>query len=243
MLKATQTLMQRGLRSLSEIFLQVDCAVCDRATPTVFCIDCQRQLEASYFAAEGWQLKAHNDIKFGALGAYQGTLKQAILTLKYQNRLDVASILGAALAKRWAKQVSTECSDPLVIPIPLHSNRLEQRGYNQAALIGRAFCQASGLPMLAHGLIRQQDTLPQHQLGLSSRQANLKTAFKVGKDLQKRQQKSRLQNGPRKRTAPHILLVDDIYTTGATAQSAAQTLIAKGFPVIGILALARAIND
>ena len=228
-----------GLTAFTRLFLHQGCAVCDRVASSTFCIDCQRQLHAAYYPLKSWHLQASNDIPndipIGALGEYSGTLKQAIRSLKYQNRPEVAKALGIALAKRWL--TSPESTQPNLygVPIPLHGNRLAQRGYNQAALIAHSFCQASGLPMLAHGLIRTQDTLPQHQLGLAARQENLAQALCVGNALHRRHRHAK--------TPLRILLIDDIYTTGATTQSAAEVLKEAGIGVVGMLSLAKAVND
>ncbi|MGC1217248.1 MAG: ComF family protein [Phormidesmis sp.] len=245
-----------GIKSLLGVVLKTGCSVCDRPTNTVFCVDCQRQIEADCYSKTQWQLDTSGEIPVGALGPYRGTLKQAIRALKYEHRSEVASVLGAALGQRWRSRPQhqphqprrqhpnnrvassglqvTECAVSAV-PIPLHANRLSQRGYNQAALIARSFCHSSGLPLIEHGLVRVQDTQPQHQLGLGERQENLKSAFSIGTALQKRQQRSSCRLS--------VLLIDDIYTTGATTQSAAEVLIAAGISVVGMLSVARAVKD
>jgi len=224
-------------QTLLSLFLSQHCSVCDRTTPTPFCTDCQRQISSACYPVHGWQLtdSTADSIAIGALGEYGGTLKQAILALKYNNRPDVARSLGDALAQRWLAQAPAKPKNLYAIPIPLHPNRLAQRGYNQAALVADSFCRASGIPTLSYGLVREQDTLPQHQLGVEERQANLQSAFTIGKALRNVRSQAK--------TPPKILLIDDIYTTGATAQSAAQVLTAAGMDVVGMLALARAVNS
>ena len=229
-----------GLKNLISLFLSQRCPACDRATSALFCTDCQRQLNSTYYPAKGWQLQPTETVPVGALGEYKGLLKQAIRTLKYENRPDVAKALGYALAQRWLNSSAATQPNLYAVPIPLHANRLAQRGYNQAALIAQAFCQASGLPLLTHGLVRVQDTLPQHQLGLAARQQNLQQAFRIGDALQRLQHPARAR---RTHCAPCILLVDDIYTTGATTRSAVSVLQKAGLQVTGMLSLARAVND
>ncbi|MGD1865435.1 MAG: ComF family protein [Phormidesmis sp.] len=224
-----------GTQALLRIFLAQRCPVCARTTSTPFCTDCQRQIDSVCYPVKGWQLSATDSIAIGALGEYRGTLKQAILALKYKNCPEVARSLGAALAQRWQAQVPMKQTNIYAVPIPLHPNRLAQRGYNQAALIAEGFCRVSGLPVLSHGLVRAEDTLPQHQLGVEDRQSNLESAFTIGKALQNVHRRAK--------TPPKILLIDDIYTTGTTAQSAAQTLATAGLQVIGMLALARAMSN
>ncbi len=269
-ISSAKHLSKAGIGSLLKMVLKTECSVCDRSADSVFCADCQRQIKTECYTKQ-WQMDTSCAISVGALGAYRGTLKQAIRALKYENRPDVASILGAELGQRWLAHQrldhqrsnhqhhllqqhlpkrtaqplrnstrrditrrDTSKRDMYVVPIPLHTNRLSQRGYNQAALIARSFCQTSRLPLIEHGLIRVQDTQPQHQLGIDERQENLKSAFGVGSALRRQQRLGRRLK---------ILLIDDIYTTGTTTQSAAQVLIAEGMSVVGMLSVARAQND
>lgn len=229
-----------GLRSLLGTFLMQNCAVCRRATAQSFCLDCYRRIEVECFTAKQKsksfeQLIVDNGLAIGALGQYQGTLKQAILALKYENCPEVARLLGAALAKNWQSQIdqwqNKRSQSLYVVPIPLHANRLAQRGYNQAALIARSFCQTSGLGLAEQALLRREDTKPQYQLGAKARQENLASAFEISTAWRRKQAA---------RGKISILLIDDIYTTGATARSAATVLRSSGCSVVGVLALASA---
>lgn len=241
-------LKQVGKASLKQImglFLAQACPVCDRPTAHTFCLDCQRQIYPRQIYLErrskvpSQQNKVSSEqglLPICALGLYSGSLKRAILAMKYGDRPDVAAPLGAALAQHWLAQQPTTLSHasankPLLcaVPIPLHAERQKSRGFNQAELIARAFCQISELPLLTHGLTRIQSTRPQHELGLAERQQNLNQVFQVGPSLHRRSQASLA-----------VLLVDDIYTTGATAQSAAATLRQAGISVAGIVAVAQA---
>ena len=246
----TKQLPKNTFSATTRLFLRQPCPICDRPTHQTFCTDCDHQIQDNCRATvhQTQHTTTTTGISIHTLGTYLGTLMQALSALKYNNRSDIAKTLGTALGLRWpahykqllerAAQTKNKSSSrtvrPYVIPIPLHPNRKAQRGYNQAELIGKAYCQASGLPLLAHGLCRVQDTLPQHQLGRVSRQDNLRHAFHAG---------SQLQTLCRRKAAPiEILLIDDIYTTGATMQTAAAAL--KGLPVtvVGILSIARAVQ-
>ncbi len=221
-------------------FLSQGCAVCDRPQHRPFCPDCQGQMQDLIGGCEGWTPDPNHPLLLGALGPYSGAIKQALRALKYEYRPEVGSAFGIALGKQWLQQQARirEKSRrvPLyALPIPLHRHRQAQRGYNQAELIARSFCQVSGLPMLAAGLSRVEDTLPQYQLGLKARQENLKGAFRLGRSLQ--------QTGRRLGRMPQVLLVDDIYTSGTTARSAADVLRRSHVSVIGMVAVARAAAD
>jgi ComF family protein len=159
-----------------------------------------------------------------AWGAYGGILKRAIATMKYENHPEIARPLGQLLAQAWLSH--QECDRNLVaVPIPLHAEKLKQRGYNQATLIAQSFCEVTGLRLKKHGLERIKATEAQFGLSASQREENLTEAFGLGLDL---------------RVSPKfpVLLVDDIYTTGATTRSAIQTLHQSGISVYGLVAVA-----
>lgn len=172
-----------------------------------------------------------------AWGTYSGPLKRALHQLKYQNCPEIAAPLGTDLGRLWqqawlpkmALQRQAKGQSIVVVPIPLHPERLGQRGYNQAELIAQGFCRTTGLPCLSQGLLRVRATEAQHQFGLATRQSNLHSAFRLGPDW------------TLARMSAAVLLIDDIYTTGATAQAAATELQQSGLNVLGIATVARAI--
>lgn len=231
-LNTLSRLGKTGISSLLSSFLSQGCAVCDRPSPQPFCTDCQRQLLSQIKSNRSKSLSPTTALPLETLSAYDGTLKRAILALKYENRPEVAQLLGTELGRRWAKRYRHSHAGQRLyaLPIPLHQERQQQRGYNQAALLARSFCQTSGLTLLENGLMRSQATVPQHQLGLQARQQNLEGVFEIGKSLAQRQQKHSLG----------VVIVDDIYTTGATVQSAAEVLSQAGISAIGVAAVARA---
>ena len=236
--------LRRYLRPWLTPLLQTACPLCDRATPHTFCTDCQRQLEHLWSGSRWHPLQAQSAARpfpserVCTLGHYSGTLKRAILALKYQGRTDVARPLGMALAQQHqtaqvvVNQHNPPQARPYVIPIPLHTERQKVRGYNQAELLARAFCSASRLPLLPHGLVRSRATLPQHQLGKCDRQQNLHGVFEAGPSLRK------LCRSPRRNIS--VLLLDDIYTTGSTIDSAIAALAPLGIKIEGVLTAAKA---
>ena len=215
-----------GSARLLNSFLQSGCAACDRATPQPLCVDCDRQLKAQIQRPLRTAATPQSP-QIAALGAYDGVLKRTILALKYENKPDVALFLGTELGQRWTE---ADRRPACVLPIPLHASRQRQRGYNQAALLARSFCRASGLKLVENGLVRSQSTIPQHQLGLEARQQNLAGVFEIGKSL------NRLKA---KRDSINVVLVDDIYTTGTTMQSAIGVLADAGISTIGLAVAAR----
>jgi ComF family protein len=160
-----------------------------------------------------------------AWGIHRGALRRAIYCLKYEGQRRIGSVLGEWLGSRWVESQSTSLGSPgayTVVPIPLHAERLRQRGYNQAALISQAFCERTGLRHLPDALVRVRATAAQHELNPLQRQHNLAGAFA-------------LKQVP----ATPVLLVDDIYTTGSTVQAAQQVLAAAGIRVAGVIVAAQ----
>lgn len=232
---------QKSLSNWLDLIFNQACALCDRPTQNTFCVDCQRQLQATFNTSLSMLQRADDPLPVHALAPYAGTLKQALAALKYSHRPRIGIALGIAAGQRWkpipAHSVgrASRSAAPYVIPIPLHPNRQAQRGYNQAEVIARAFCQTSGLSLMADGLARVHDTLPQHQLGRQSRQDNLKGAFAISQKLLKKQANAHKPIS--------VLLIDDIYTTGTTIRCAVQTLAAAKITTIGVVTIARAVWD
>jgi ComF family protein len=212
-------------QQLLTLFLKTECPLCQRPTHAEFCPNCQRHLQQSQLTqpAQFW----HPQPGVFAWGRYEGSVKQAIAALKYHHHPEVARPLGQWLAQAWLTSGVAKAQRLTIVPIPLHPDKYQQRGYNQAELIAQSFCQFTGYPHRAHGLARIRATEAQFHLSATQRAANLAQAFAVGKDL---------RNG-----CPHpVLLVDDIYTTGATVKAAIQTFHRQGISVRGVVVVAKA---
>ena len=226
-----------SLKNWFDLLLESPCPLCQRSTATTFCLDCDRQLQRSYLPdpAAHWPDQPEDKLPLFAWGKYGGTLKRALACLKYENQPEVARPLGQWLGQAWLKQErkvfthpASAASCPVVVPIPLHTDKLKQRGYNQAELLAQSFCDHTGLPLQRHGLIRLRATEAQFGLSQVARAKNLAAAFVLNPSAWRGQpQRS-------------VLLLDDIYTTGATVQSAAQVLRSHGMTVCGVVAIAQA---
>jgi ComF family protein len=157
-----------------------------------------------------------------ACGAYEGALRASVLALKLEPHL----------AARLARLLSeTQRREPLrsatrIVPVPLHPDRLRERGFNQAIELGRTLGRLTGLPLDEWSLVRTVHTT-RHRVGMDAlaRRESVRAAFEV--------RQPRLVQGER------ILLVDDVYTTGATASSCAGALKAAGAQEVFVLTIAR----
>ncbi len=212
----------QNIQGLLNLFLESRCPLCDRSTTTEFCLDCTRQLQKCQLS-HPHQLE--QQLPIFAWGNYHGTLKRALCALKYENQPQIARPLGAWLAESWLKSPFAT-NQVIVVPIPLHANKQKQRGYNQAELIAESFCTFTGLKLQPVGLIRQKDTEAQFNLSPQQRTQNLNMAFALGTEF------------CRQRPNIPVLLLDDIYTTGATASFAAKVLQQEGIVVGGMVAIA-----
>lgn len=212
------------LKSCLDLFLYSTCPLCGRSAARDFCQGCQQQIQRCQLpnSSQFWQ----GQPPVFPWGLYEGTLKRAITALKYDNQPQLANSLSQWLAQAWLNSELSSTAKLTVIPIPLHQTKQEQRGYNQAALLARGFCSFTGLPLQCEGLKRARRTQAQFGLSTSEREQNLVEAFCLGSDF--------LQNRP----SHPILLLDDIYTTGATARAATQTLEKSGKRVYGLVAVA-----
>ena len=232
---------QQTLSSWLNLVFNQPCTLCDRPTQNTFCVDFQLLQQATLSSSFSTLQWSDDTWPIYALAPYAVSLKQALSYLKYNHCPRIGAALGIAVAQRWSAMAAhpdynaSRGAASYVIPIPLHPNRQAQRGYNQAEVIARAFCQTSGLPLIANGLSRVQDTLPQYQLGKQSRQENLKGAFAVSRKLLKKQTNARKPIS--------VLLIDDIYTTGTTIRCAVQALAKDGIETTGVLTIARATWD
>jgi ComF family protein len=138
-----------------------------------------------------------------AAGEFSGTLRDAIHRFKYGGQSAGAEALAALLIPRLAGILTP---GQLVAPMPLHPRRQRQRGYNQAALLSRAMSLSQGCEVAEHALRRTRFTTPQVNLSLAERARNMDGAF---------------AGEPSACRGRHIVLVDDVCTTGATLRAAA----------------------
>ena len=166
-------------------------------------------------------------------GVYQGRMREAIHALKYDRLHPAAKVLGGMLAQAIATLAPDAPREMLVIPIPLHRSKYVQRGFNQSRSLAahalhflRTAHPEWRLTLAPSTLMRLRATDSQAGLTTRQRRQNVRGAFSV--------------SDPARVAAKHILLVDDILTTGATARAAAQTLRQAGAASVWVATLARA---
>jgi ComF family protein len=150
-----------------------------------------------------------------------GGARDAVHALKYGGLPRIAADLASVLSQLVARPPS----GARLVPIPLGAARRKRRGYNQSAVLARALGHRWGLPVLSQLLVRTRDTATQTALTPAARLANVAGAFRVQNDG------CRVQ---------HVVLIDDVFTTGATLAEAARALGGAGFSSITAVTFGRA---
>ncbi|MBK9109346.1 MAG: ComF family protein [Saprospiraceae bacterium] len=204
-----------------ELFYPNLCICCEArcfSAEQIFCLDCQSQLPPSemyQFAENEFTLKFKGRIplhKGAALFYYQkgSRLQLAMERLKYKNEPDIGISLGSYFADRLYQNPFIEALD-LILPVPLHPSRERIRGYNQSAMIARGFSEISKIPVKENILLRSKETKSQIDKNRMERIDNMQSVFEV-------RQAEKIEN-------KHLLLIDDILTTGATLEACALQLL------------------
>ena len=147
---------------------------------------------------------------------------KSIYRFKYGKRPEYAEYYGEEIADYLGDFIRDLKPDALV-PIPIHRKRYAKRGYNQAALLAKEVSKNTGIPYLEGVVKRRRNTAPLKMLSPQERQKNLKNAFIVGENVVK---------------LKTIILIDDIYTTGATVDEVTKVLHKAGIPDVYFVALA-----
>lgn len=186
------------------------CACGGPSSPRGACARCRRGLQA--FAAGA------------SLGPYEGPLRIAIHELKYGGQRRVAARLAEA-ALREDSVRSLLAPGAVLVPVPLHPRRRRERGFNQSELLAREIARRTGAQVAPAALVRRADTAPQTGLSAAERRANVKGAFAV-------RQRARVAGRP-------VVLIDDVFTTGATARACAHALREAGAADVRLLTIAR----
>lgn len=151
-------------------------------------------------------------------------LREAVHALKYEQRPELAETLARYLVAlvQQEPQGALLCAVDGVAPVPLYRVRQRERGYNQSELLASAFCRGVQLPLRSDWLTRQRSTQSQVGLSVAERRQNVQNAFVAAPAVK----------------GQRILLIDDVYTTGATMRSCAQAALNAGAQAVYGLALA-----
>jgi ComF family protein len=153
-------------------------------------------------------------------------LRQVVQRFKYGRKVSLGKPLGRLMAQGCQEFLET-CPMDLIVPVPLHPKRLRWRGFNQSLLLARQVSHMYRVPIDPFLLYRSRETPPQTQLPEDERRKNVRGAFAIntGKSLKERS----------------VLLVDDVYTSGATVNECSRVLVRGGAREVSVLTLARTV--
>ncbi len=154
---------------------------------------------------------------------YNYPADQLIIGLKFQEKLNYGRMLGSLLGARILREYQTSSLPDVIIPVPLHNQRLKERGYNQAREIAHFCSKKTGIPLKTNCCKRIRNTTKQTGLHAAQRKQNLKHSFAITNKL----------------TVNSIAIVDDVMTTGATLSEISNTFLRAGVKNIHLWCIAR----
>jgi len=228
------------LRQFQEFFLPHFCVLCHEQTfcEKDLCAKCKNDLPIIKSACKvcAKPLSAKEKIcgtclvtpppfaRTVALFQYQTPIDYLITALKFSHKLVHAEIIGQLLTTKLMEVYQKEPLPEVIIPVPLHKARLENRGFNQALEIARPISKQLKIPIDKSSCMRILQTSPQAKLAAKERHHNIKNAFAIIKPI----------------VYQHIAVIDDVVTTGNTVRELCQTLMSAQAMIIDVWCFARA---
>ena len=158
-------------------------------------------------------------ISVKAAGIYEGALRESIHFLKFNRKRALANTLGNFIIEN-----AVIDNHDIIVPVPMSAESRKERGFNHTELIAALIGKKTGIAVL-HAVNKIKDTEPQNKLDRKARLRNLKGAFKAVKDV----------------SGKAVLVIDDVYTTGATMNEMATALLAAGAKEVRGLVVARSL--
>lgn len=204
------------------------CSACEAELPWLGnpCMVCALPLPASGLVCGECLRRAPSFDRVEAPWRYSFPLDSLITRFKHQARWPLGRLLAALLSHHLQHAFAEGLPRPaLLLPVPLSTQRLRQRGFNQAEMLANWLAASLQLPVQPHWLTRPRDSAHQQELDAAARKRNLRDAFALD---------ARAQIAGR-----HLAIVDDVLTTGATAEALARLLRKAGAARVDIYCLAR----
>lgn len=197
------------------------CQACDRALPylsTACCPVCALPTPHSEICGHCLQhppLFTHASAAF----AYAFPVDKLVQAMKYREQLALAEQFAGRLAQR----IDTGTLPDLLLPMPLHPNKLRERGFNQAQLLAGKLSRELKIELAPHVCRRVRDTPPQSALRWQERKKNMRKAFLCNTDM----------------TGKHVALIDDVLTSGASLNALAEAVLERGAATVSVWVVAR----
>jgi len=239
-LRETPRQMIRGVFSgLLDLVYPPFCVVCGEAGEDHLCAKCVEKIDligkqhcrtcgmpTEHFRCTDCEVREYTFENAASAGVYDGVLRKAIHSLKYDRRAMLAGPLADLMARCYPDTYLSGRVD-VVVPVPIHSSRLVERGFNQARELAEGFARKVRLPVADGALVKTRRTRHQVDLPQDERYVNVKGVFFVKR--------------PAQIAGKRVLLIDDVFTTGSTLNESAQALRDAGAASVCAYTLARSI--
>lgn len=215
-------------RKILGFFYPETCIFCGKICPGGICADCRAKVllireprckrcgkPVRYAEEELCYDCSHRKFHYEqgrSLWLHKAPVSQSVYDFKYKNRRVYGEVYAREFVRAFGKLIRIWEID-LIVPVPLHRKKFKKRGYNQAEIVAREIGARMGIAVDSALVIRKRDTAPQKRYGHTERRKNLADAFAVSRT---------------EISARHILIIDDIYTTGSTVDSVAKVLRQSG---------------
>ena len=203
------------------------CIQCARKLPRLvppLCPKCGKPEPSGHLCYECWGKSSNIDSVYSVF-VFDGTMRQAVHSLKYHNLRAIAECLGKYMASYY---LSNSLNGNILVPVPLHENRIRERGYNQSILLAREISRIVGIPVNDKLIKRTRDCVSQARTkNVEERRRNMENAFSPISDSI---------------SGMEIILIDDVCTSGATLEACAAVLKKAGANHVTGFTLAREIN-
>ena len=215
--------------------IAADMLICDDCTDSFrkiappWCLKCGRHVEADEEYCKECLSKEHSYSSGMAVFEYDSRMKRSMSDFKF-NGWKENSDYYVSEAVRIHKADICRFAPSILVPVPIHSSKRALRGYNQAELIASGIGSRLQIPVVSDLLVRTKKTKAMKVLDKEGREANLKTAFIC--DL------NRYSKNEIEKNFPKVMLVDDIYTTGATMEGCTRALLTAGVGKVAIFSIA-----
>ncbi|MEW6380360.1 MAG: ComF family protein [bacterium] len=159
---------------------------------------------------------------------YEGAIRHLIHEFKYQGNIRIGKFLARSMVSCWDSSEADISSVDCIVPVPIGRKKLRQREFNQSLILARQIGKKLKVPVYPFGLERVKEVAPQMKLSRLERMRNIQNSFRV-------------RDG-RKVCGRKVLLVDDVFTTGATARECSRVLRYSGAEEVRVLTLARSVR-
>ena len=231
--------IRRGIELAADLLWPPRCPLCDKVRPfgqdvlcpgcgkklpfvkQPWCMCCGRQMEEDdeeYCFACRRQARSFDRGKIIFL--YEGDLRESVLRMKFHNRRDYIPFYAREMARE-AETFLAQCAPQAFVPVPMHPKKRRARGFDQSLLLCRAMTRETGIETRSGLVVRTRNTLPSKALGADERRRNLRGAFAPGSGA----------------VPERVMIIDDIFTTGATMGEVARVLKLGGAKHVTFLAL------